>query len=290
MMAVLILAGVEMAYSQETSSPPGRQKGIVIYEAFEGGANSEGQVMTLTSSAAYNFNQHFSAGLGIPIYFDHTSSSSSTTGSTSSTGIGNAFVMLHGVWKNPTLNYATSLTGSAPTGDSKKGLSTGHATFDWDNRMDHDLGPLTPFVDAGLANSVTDTRFFLRPFTSFGKVAHFEAGTDVDLTHSFSLTLSAYDIAPWGTQTVFSRFVNQGSTGAGGQHGRAFEINHETTGTSSLTRDNGYTIGLSVSPKPYLDLEIGYTRSVHFALNTVSFGVGMNLSSFFSRSSRTSTK
>jgi hypothetical protein len=290
MMAVLILTGVEMAYSQETSSPPGQQKGIVIYEAFEGAANSEGQVMTLTSTAAYNLNQHFSAGFGIPIYFDHAASSSSTTGSISSSGIGNVFAMFHGVWKNPTLNYATSLTGSAPTGDSKKGLSTGHATFDWDNRIDHDIAPLTPFADAGLANSITDTRFFLRPFTSFGKVAHFEAGTDVDLTHSFSLTLSAYDIAPWGTQTVFSRFVNQGSTGAGGQHGRVFEINQETTGTSSLTRDNGYTIGLSVSPKPYLDLEIGYTRSVHFALNTVSFGVGMNLSSFFSRSSRTSTK
>jgi hypothetical protein len=283
-LAILILAGVEMTHAQETSSPAGRQKGIVIFEAFEGGANSEGQVMTLTSSAAYNFNQHFSAGLGIPIYFDHTSSSS-TTGSTSSSGIGNAFVMLQGKWKNPTLNYTTSLTGSAPTGDSKKGLSTGHATFDWDNRVDHDFGRLTPFADAGLANSVTDTRFFLRPFTSFGKVAHFEAGTDVDLSHSFNLTLSAYDIAPWGTQTVFSRFVNQGSTGAGGQHGRAFELNHQTTGTSSLTRDNGYTIGLSVSPKPYLELEIGYTRSVRFALNTVSFGVGMNLSSFFSRNS-----
>ncbi len=289
MPAVLILAGVGMAHAQGTSTPAGQQKGIVIYEAFEGGANSEGQVTTLTTSAAYNFNQHFSAGVGISIYFDHASSSS-ITGSTSSSGIGNAFVMLHGVWKNPTLNYATSLTGSAPTGDSRKGLSTGHATFDWDNRLDHDIGPLTPFADAGLANSVTDTRFFLRPFTSFGKVAHFAAGTDVDLSHSFSLTLSAYDIAPWGTQTVFSRFVNQGSTGKGGQHGRPFELNHETTGTSGLTRDNGYTAGLSVSPKPYLDLGIGYTRSVHFALNTVSFGVGINLSSFFSRRTGTSIK
>lgn len=220
------------------------------------------------------------------MYFDRASSL--TTGSTSSTGIGNLFGMLHTAWKNPTLNYAASLTGSAPTGDTKKGLSTGHATFDWDNRMDHDLGRLTPFADAGLANSVSDTRFFKRPFTSYGNVAHFEAGTDVDLSHSFSLTLSAYDLAPWGTQTVISRLVSQGATGNAGQHGRVFEQNHVTTGTTSLTQDNGYTIGLSVSPKPYLDLEIGYTRSVHYALNTVSFGVGFNLSSFFSKSGRTS--
>jgi len=51
MPAVLILAGVGMAHAQGTSTPAGQQKGIVIYEAFEGGANSEGQVTTLTSSA-----------------------------------------------------------------------------------------------------------------------------------------------------------------------------------------------------------------------------------------------
>jgi hypothetical protein len=288
MLAILNFAGLKNARSQDTSNPAGQQKGIVVYEAFEGSANSDGQIMTLTSSAAYNLNQHFSAGLGIPIYFDHVSTSSSTTGTTTSTGIGNVFVTLRGIWKNATLNYGTSLTGSAPTGDSKKGLSTGHATFDWDNRLERGIGLLTPFADAGLANSVTDTRFFLRPFTSYGKLAHFEAGTDVDLSHFFSLTLSAYDIAPWGTQTVISRFVNKGAMGKAGQHGRLFELSHETTGTADLTSDNGYTVGLSVSPRPYLDLEVGYTRSVHFALNTVSFGLGMNLSSFFSRTSRTS--
>jgi len=70
MPAVLILAGVGMAHAQGTSTPAGQQKGIVIYEAFEGGANSEGQVTTLTSSAAYNFNQHFSAGVGISRNFN----------------------------------------------------------------------------------------------------------------------------------------------------------------------------------------------------------------------------
>lgn len=287
MLAVVILACVQKTHAQGASNPAGNQKGFVVYEAFEGSATSEGQVMTLTSSATYNFNQHFNAGFGIPVYFNH-SSTSSTTGTTSSSGIGNAFAMLRGEWKNPLLNYGTSLTASAPSGDSKKGMSTGHATFDWDNRISHDIAGLTPFVDVGLANSIADTRFFHRPFTTFGKVAHFEVGTDVDLSHSFNLTLSAYDIAPWGTQTVFSRFVNQGSIGSGGQHGRFFERNHQTTGTADLTRDNGYTVGLSVSPRPYLDLEIGYSRSVPFALNTVSFGVGLNLSSLVSNSSRSS--
>lgn len=270
--------GAKTAAAQGYPAPAEQQGRLILYEALEGSANSEGQAMTLTSSASYNFNQHFRAGLGIPIYFNHTSSSTATT---TNTGIGNFFAMLGGTWKNPRLNYATTLTGSAPTGDKSKGLSTGHATFDWNNRFDHDFSRFTPFADAGVGNSVPDTRFFLRPFASFGTLAHFEAGTDVDMSHTISLTLSAYDVAPWGSQTIFSRFVNSGSTGSGGGHGRVFETRHETTGGASLTRDNGFTAGVSASPAPYLDFELGYTRSVHFALNTVSFGVGVNLSKLF---------
>jgi hypothetical protein len=140
-------------------------------------------------------------------------------------------------------------------------------------------------VDAGVANTIMDTRFFQRPFTSYGTLAHFEAGTDIDLSHSFSLTLSGYDIAPWGTQTIISRVVTAGSAGnpTGIKHGRAFEGSHVTTGTASIASDDGYTAGLNFSPRPYLDLDLGYTRSVHYALNTVSFGVGVNLSSLFGK-------
>jgi hypothetical protein len=279
----LLLAAARVAGAQTSPNPAGKDKGIVFYEDFEGSSNSDGQVMTVSSSATYNFSTHFGAGIGIPMYFDRASSP--TGGTVSSNGIGNAFVMLHAGWKQPLVNYATSLMGTAPTGDTKKGLSTGHATFDWDNRLDRDLGIFTPFVDAGVANSITDTRFFHRPFTSYGTLAHFEGGTDVDLSHSVSLTLSAYDITPWGTQTLTSRLVAGGATGnpGSGKHGRVFESNHQTTGGAALARDNGYTAALSYSPRPYLDLAAGYTRSVDFALNTISFGIGVNLSSLFGK-------
>jgi hypothetical protein len=282
-----IHAGSREVHAQASGNPAGRERGFTVYEAFGGSANSDGVATALTTSASYKFNDHFSAGFGIPIYFDRASTS---TGATSGAGIGNVFVTVRGVWKIALLNYGTSLSGSAPTGNSSKGLSTGHATFDWDNRVEHEFGLVTPFVDAGLANSVTDTRFFLRPFTSFGKLLHSEAGADLDLSHSFSLTLSAYDILPLGTQTVFSRFVNARSAGKGGQHGRVFEVSHMTTGTADLTRDNGYAAGLDFTPKPYIDLEAGYSRSVHYALNTVSFDVGFNVSSFFSRKSESSAR
>lgn len=278
-------AATTAVHAQSLPNAAGNEKGLVFYEAFEGDSNSDGRVMILSSSVAYHFNSHFSAGIGIPIYFDQATS---TAGTTTSSGIGNVFGTVRAAWKNRLLNYATLLTGAAPSGDTKKGLSTGHATFDWDNRIDHDISVFTPFVDAGVANSIMDTRFFQRPFTSYGNLAHFEAGTDIDLSHSFSLTLSGYDIAPWGTQTIISRVVTAGSAGnpAGIKHGRAFEGSHSTTGTASLASDDGYTAGLNFSPRAYLDLDLGYTRSVHYALNTVSFGVGVNLSSLFGKSIR----
>ena len=233
--------------------------------------------MMLTSSATYHFGERFSLGAGIPMYFNH---STSTTGSTTIEGIGDFFMTLGASWKGSGVNYGTSLTGSVPTGDTAKGLSTGHATFDWNNRIDHSISVLTPFIDAGVGNSITDTVFFHRPFTSFGYLAHFEGGTAVDLSHSFSLTISAYDIAPWGNQTIYSRSVPQGVAGPGAQHGRVFETSQQTTGGASINQDNGFTTGLTFNPKPYLDLDVGYTRSMKFAFNTFSWGVGINLSKF----------
>ena len=275
----LIVTATRMAAAQG-SIPTGKaNRGLDWNEAFEGSTDSTGQVMTLTSSATYHFAEHFSLGAGIPVYLNR---SASTTGTTTTNGIGDLFVSLGATWKGSALNYGTSVTGSAPTGDSTKGLSTGHATFDWNNRVDHSFSILTPFVDAGVGNSISDTLFFHRPFTSFGYLTHFEGGTDVDLSHSFSLTLSAYDIVPWGTQTIFSRAVAKGAVGSSGQHGRVFETNHQTTGSASINQDNGFSAGLSLSPKPYLDLDVGYTRSVKFAFNTFSWGVGVNLSKLFS--------
>lgn len=280
--AVLAMcAAAACAAAQAGDKSESRQNRLVLYESYGGSANSDGEVMVLTSAVTYHFNSHFSVGGGIPVYFDRNSSS---TGASCSSGIGNFFGFVGAVWKGSTLSYGTTLTGAAPTGDKQKGLSTGHGIYDWDNRVEHSIGRFTPFADAGIANAVTDTRFFLRPFTSYGHLAHFEAGFDTDVSHSLTLTLSAYDIAPWGNQTIFSRFVSPGAVGRGGSHGRVFELSQQATGSASLTRDNGFTAGLSASPSRFLDLALGYTRSIHFDLNTISFGVGVNLTRLFSSS------
>ncbi len=280
------------------ASPAGRagggtqdtqEKGITMREAFEGSSSPDGQVLDLNTSTGYIFNKYFGVAAGMPIYFIHASTVAPTSGQaprTSSAGnLGDFYGSLNLALDNPVAAYGSSLTFTAPTGDSSKGRSTGHMTFDWDNRFDHEFFErVSPYVDAGLANSLSNSRFYRRPYLTYGKLAHFEVGSDLQIVKWLSFTASAYDVLPWGQQQVFSRFVKRGSTGtAPASHRRVFETNAQTTGTSDLTRDNGYSAGVTLNPSPFVDLSFGFTRSVPMHLNTFSFGIGFNVSRLFKR-------
>jgi len=84
-------------------------------------------------------------------------------------------------------------------------VNTGHATFDWTNHFDHAFNRVTPFMEAGFANTTPDTRLFVRPYTSYGYNTHYRGGTEVDVWKFISVGAAGYDIAPFGTQTVTPR-------------------------------------------------------------------------------------
>lgn len=201
----------------------------------------------------------------------------------SSNGIGDSFGQFLFSLKNPVASYGSSLTFGLPTGDSSKGLSTGRVTFDWSNALAREFGRFTPFVNVGLGNSLADTKYWHRPFMTLGDVAHFEAGTGLDLGHSVTFSASAYDVVPWGTQKVYSRTVTRGSGGSTGtgpgasKHGRVFQNNAVTIGDSSIDRDNGFTADLDFNPAKFIDFDLAYSHSVHYQLDAVSFAITFNL-------------
>jgi len=247
---------------------------------FGGTTNSAGQVYVLDSSIGYAFTQHFGMDFGVPIYF--VKASSSTTGSTSGSGVGNPSVDLRWKYPHSSVNYTTVLTGSAPLGDRSLGLSTGHATFDWTNRFDHGFNQVTPFFEAGFSNTTSDSRVFVRPYTTFGLNSHFRGGAEIDIWKFISAGAAGYEIAPFGNQTVFSRVVGPSrsagtGTGSGATHGRSFNAGHQTTGPASIASDNGFSTWVDASLNKYMDAELGYTRSVHYDLNSVSFSFGFNV-------------
>jgi len=102
----------------------------------QGSANSLGSVTRLDSSAGYQLSRRWSLSLGVPYYFVNPSSSTqASTGTGSFSGVGNVFSELRFALPNPAVNYVSTVTGTAPTGDRDQGLSTGHATVDWSNYL-----------------------------------------------------------------------------------------------------------------------------------------------------------
>ncbi len=284
LIAAMTFAVLPRAFGQSSRapSPAEKTKGWTLYEDFQGSSSSSGQVTRLDSVVGYQFNRFFAIDTGVPFYFVHTSSSTGTTRNVN--GLGDLYADLKLAFNNPIVNFASTLRGGVPTGDTKDGLSTGRATVDWTNHFDRGFGRWTPYADLGLANTVPDTRFLVRSFSSLGAVAHFDAGTQFKLVPFLSLDVSAYDVLPAGQQKVFSRFVSQSSALPPAGRGPFFQNTARTVGTSTLARDNGFSAGFE-APISFLEFTLGYTRSVHFRQDLIYFGVGANLSSLLRRKS-----
>ncbi len=273
---LLVLVAIGSAFAQSQPKAAAQDgTGFTSYAEFGGTSNSEGQIYELTTSVGYDFNSHFGADLGVPFYFIRDSSSA---GGTSTNGVGDPSVDVRFKYLNPAVNFGSTLTGFAPIGDSKKGLSTGRGTFDWTNHFDHSFSSLKPFAEIGVANTIVSNRMFIRPYTTLGLNTHFQGGVNYDIWKFFSAGASAYDIVPTGQQTVFSRVM----PGAGGHH-RVFEGNQQTTGSADIAKDDGFSTWVEASPGRVVDMQVGFTRSMHYDLNSVSFMIGFNLKQLYNR-------
>ena len=279
-----VAAGKANADNQEKSA-----RGLALIERFEGSADGSAAVLDLNTSAGYNFGEHFGFDGGVPVYFLLPKAQPGVA--TNTTGLGNVYVDLHTDFDIGPVSWGSSVTGGFPTASTTKNLSTGRVMVDWDNRFDHTWGRVTPYVDVDPGNGIDNLTnphqhgaTPHRPFITYGPEVQIEAGADVKLAGRLTLTGSAYDVAPWGTQTVYSAVLKRGQTGKGTtSHGRVFDTSAVTTGGASLVRDQGFNVLAHVKPKPFVDLGVGYSRSIAYALNTVSFGVEFNVSRMLSR-------
>jgi len=311
--SLVVLAGGSLLAAGQTP-PLDQDRGFTEIESFQGSVNSSVTVLKFDSTMGYDFNKHFGAFTGVPLYLVRVPSDPTTgaSGSTKVTGVGNIYLGFVYRLPHPNWNLTSTITGGAPTGSTKKGFSTGRASVDWSNYFDHSFGRFTPFFGAGLANTVPDSPFVKRPFTSLGALGHFEEGADYELSRHFSLGASAYQILPHGTQKVFSQIVmpdnsagtgqsqsgsgqgqgqgrgrgrgrGQGLTGGAGSGtagqgnpSRPFETAFLTTGTG-LTREYGLGTWIAFEPSRYWVVQAGYSRSVTFHTNSFTFNIALNV-------------
>jgi hypothetical protein len=262
---------------------PEFQKGFTGFESFQGTVNAASKMFKLDSNVGYDFNKHLGIFVGMPIYFANTQTvttqvngnTTTTTQDVTNNGLGNAYFGLALRAPNQTLDYSSTLTFAAPTGSTSKGFSSGRANADWDNRFEHSFNRLTPFFDGGLANAVPDSGLFTRPFTSLGLLTHLEEGGELELVKHFSVGGSGYEIVPFGNQKIFSKIVSKGQSGSG-KGKNTFDQSAEASGVG-LTRENGFNSWIAFDPAPMWRLELGFTRSATYDLNSFAFNLRMNL-------------
>jgi hypothetical protein len=279
----LLAANISLlAQGQTQPSPNSREqvnseKGITWFESFQGTINSDSRIYKIDSNLGWDFNKRFGVFVGAPVYFANVPSSTTTNGTTTATnasytnsGIGNAYLGFTLKAPNTKLYYASAVTAYAPTGSAAKGFSTGRVGVDWTNRFEHTFHRLTPFFEGGLSNTVPDSAFLARPFTSLGAISHLEEGAEYQLARHLYAGGSGYQIVPLGSQKVFSKLSGKGK----GKN--PFDTSTVSTG-NDLTRENGYSTWVGLEPSSFVRFEVGYTRSVTFDLSSFAFNLRMNV-------------
>ena len=288
--ATILMAGTVTCAGQSA----GESTGFYLYERLDATRNALGFITRVDSTAGYNLNRYFAVDAGLPLYVVRPSENALAGAMQRATDIGNVHLTARLTAATPAITYLGTFTVTAPTGDKDKGLSTGKATYDWNNHFERSFGRITPFGAVGVANTIADAPLYIRPFTSLGLVTHFEGGTRVRLAARVSAGASLYAFEPSGEQTVISRVTRNGAgspparpdreqpMGRGRKQG-VFELNQTTVGPAGIARDRGGSMWLSFGPFQVLDFQIGYTRSATHALDTVFFGVGVNAGSLIKK-------
>ncbi len=276
------------------------ESGFLSYIDFSGNSNSLGHMFTTGFSLGYQINAHVSLDGHLPFYYvsasTRVSDSNGGTESTTTTdhGIGDPSFALLLRFPNRVVDYRTRLTAWAPVADINSGFTTGSVLVDWTSHFSRPVGRLLPFGQVDIANTVPDTPQFLLPYTAQGLNARFEVGANALLTKIFSTGASFYDVVPSGSQTLYSREFH-GGTGSGGMSGgpggsdggkgsgngnasgsRNGFMTQQVTKGNDITRDHGVGAGLNANLPLFIDLQIGFSHSFGYDLNTFSFGLGFD--------------
>ena len=267
-------------------------KGFSIYTNFEQTHDSSSNWSSvIDESVTYDFNKVFAMGVGVPFYlsFNQLNTSSITTETTTPTqaltptynSIGDVRLALKFSSPTPIVRYVATITGTAPTGDTSLGLSTGRATADFNNHLEFDLGPITPLAELGIANSNSLINMVRRPYSTLGALSHFKGGISLPLMKSLSIEFAGYENLPIGTQKLYSHEYVKGGSGSSinagkGNVSKIFQQAASIIGTG-FDEDNGFSTALDSSLGKRLDVSLRYDHSVRQELDTFAFSVGFRI-------------
>lgn len=259
--------------------------GVVAFEQFQASSTPLGAVLILNTDLGYAFTPHLTGDVGLPVFFTRSPFPMVSTQDWRWTTwlLGEPYVDVR-YTTNPFGSSITSiLTGTIPVSSPERMYTTGRFGVDWFNHIEKTYKGMVPFLNFGVANG-TVNRFVMprpysiaRPYQTLGFMSDFEGGASYKFGRGLAIGASAYALVPGGQQKVFSRLVSPDYALAGdGSHGRFFDSAFETIGPSSIARDNGFSAWLDVTRLKHTDIQIGYTHSVHYALDSVTLMINFD--------------
>lgn len=249
-----------------------------LYESVQGSFNSSGQIYKIDTSLSYSLTEHLEIGGGTPVYLVRASDPTDSLGEAWNAGLGNAYLEFRLRTVNSSWAFSSGVTAAAPTGDRSRGFSTGEVSLDWTNSLSIYLPRATLFGSAGLANTVSDTAFFVRPFTSDGLVADFDLGLFLPVNTWLGFGGLGYAVRGGGEQRVISRLIRTDRTSVVDRR-RRFEDRVETRG-QDLADDHGFSGWVDFLAVD-TSVQVGYSRSVPYGYDTAFFSVGFDVIPMF---------
>lgn len=305
--ALLPVPWADAQTAAPAAKPAPSPTGWTGFEELQYSATSLDSIIIEDTDIGYNLTDHFTVDVGLPVIWSRAPFSPVINRDYYwSTLLGEPYVDVRysGTYKGA--NYTSVLTGTIPAGNEDKTFVTGRVGVDWFNHVEEPMGALTPFVNFGASNGVVNQFVIPRPFNearpyqTLGLMGDVEAGAEYKISrfhmHDMKIGASYYALIPGGPQKVFSRLVFPYSVLAGdGQHHRYFDSTFETTvgpngssavvggvfgvnthGISTIDRDNGFSGWLDITRWHPIDVQIGYTRSVHYLLDMYTVTITYN--------------
>ena len=218
--------------------------------------SSNGWSTIFTPDVSYRFNRHFSLSASTPIYayinIEQAKGPKAKPiySQTTQQGVPGDTALLAQIDISGLVDYTADISLGVPTGNSKYGLGAGQATYDFNNHFDKSVSIFTPDIELGFGDSSSLIAQRIRKdYTAVGKLAHFQAGTSVDLPHSISFEADAYEQLPLSASTLYS------TTRKGKKRIR-------TVTSQGPTEDNGFLTSLDLPVSSHFTLSGYYNRSL----------------------------
>jgi hypothetical protein len=281
---LVALASLAQAQLSPESIGSGGDRGFTFTTSASGNHDSaSGWASILDSSVRYDFSRVFGMELGVPYYMSHTGFDTSRVVGlnqsmplvTSYNSLGDMYLTLHLAAPDTWFSYSSTITGTAPTGDTSTAISTGRATFDFNNHFEHGLTLFTPYIEIGIGNTSTLVNRggrllkITRPYTTLGPLSHYKAGGTFDFLKIFSFDACGYEDLPIGDQKVYARTTKLKTL----KNGRTVQGKRTVSTGQGIVEDNGLSGGLTLNLGQHLALTGGYQRSLRQSLDIVAFGV-----------------